>query len=87
MVETAEDLGVLIEVESRQVEEREQVAVADVEEEVVRAGVVPVLEDLGQGELQDALVEVDGAPYVGAQQREVVQAAGAALRSVRGRRR
>ena len=82
MVQAAEHLGVRTEVESGQVEEGEQVAVADVEEEVVGAGVVAVLEDLGQGELQDALVELDGPSYVGADQREVVQAPRAARRPV-----
>src|SRR4051794_24391134 len=82
-MEAAEDLGVLTECEARQVEEREQVAVADVEEEVVGAGVVAVLEDLGERELEDALIEVDRASYVGADEREVVQAARAARRALR----
>ena len=48
-------------------------------------GVVAVLEDLGQRELEDALVELDGPPDVGADQREVVQAPRAAGRPVGGR--
>ena len=68
--------------EPGEVEEGEQVVVADVEEEVVRARVVAVLEDLRQRELQHALVELDGPPDVGAQQREVVQTASRAGRPV-----
>jgi hypothetical protein len=80
VVQPAQHLGVRAEVEAGQVEEREQVAVADVEEEVVGAGVVAVLEDLGQPELQQALVEVDGRADVGADQRDVVQSPRTALR-------
>ena len=52
MVQPAEHLLVRADVEAGEVEERQQVAVADVEEEVVGAGVVAVLEDLRERELQ-----------------------------------
>ena len=55
----AQDLGVRAQVETGEVEEGEQVAVADVEEEVRRALVVAVLEQLGQGEPEQVLVEAD----------------------------
>ena len=57
MVQTAEALGVRVEVETGEVEEHEQVAVADVEEEVGRALVVAVLEELGEREFEQPLVE------------------------------
>jgi hypothetical protein len=44
---------------SQRVEERQQVAVADVEEEVVGAPLVPVLEQIGERNLQHVLVEAD----------------------------
>ena len=76
VVEAAEHLGVGAEVEPGQVEERQRVAVADVEEEVGRAPVVAVLEQLGQRELEQALVEVDRALDVRAEQGDVVHARG-----------
>ena len=57
VVEATEPLGVGAEVEAGEVEEGERVAVADVEEEVGRALVVAILEDLGQRELEEVLVE------------------------------
>ena len=72
----AEHLLVGADVEAGEVEEGQQVAVADVEEEVVAAGVVAVLEDLRQRELEQLLVEAHRALDVGAHQREVVQPAG-----------
>ena len=75
MVEPAEHLGVVAEVEAREVEEGEQVAVADVEEEVRRALVVAVLEELGERELEEILVERDGRLDVAGQQCDVVHAA------------
>ena len=48
MVESTEHLGVLAEVEAGEVEEREQVVVPDVEEEVCGALVLAVLEQLGE---------------------------------------
>ena len=82
MVEAAEHLGVGAEVEARQVKERQQVAVADVEEEVVRPGVIAVLEDVGKRELEEALVELDRPAHIGREERDVVDAAGARGRAV-----
>jgi hypothetical protein len=65
VVEAAEDLGVGAEVEAGEVEEGEQVALAEIEEEVVRARVIPVLEDLGERELEQFLVEAHGGFDVG----------------------
>src|SRR5207253_607999 len=64
------------EVQTREVEERQEVPVAEVEEEVVRALVVAVLEDVGQREPQHVLVEADGALDVRRQDRDMVDAAG-----------
>src|SRR6185369_9484169 len=61
-------------------EERQEVAVPDVEEEMVGPLVVAVLDDLGQRELQYPLVEADRPLHVGAQQGGVMNAAGAARR-------
>ena len=58
-----------------EVEEAEQVPVADVEEEVARAGVVAVLHQLDQREAEQPLVELDGLLHVTADQREVVHPA------------
>jgi len=60
VVQSAEDLLVWPDVQSGEVEEGDQVAVADVEEEVRRPGVVAVLDQLGQRELEQALIEPDG---------------------------
>ena len=72
MVQAAEDFAVVAEVESREVEEGEQVAVADVEEEMGRAGEVTVLEEFGQRKPEHALVEVDRGGDVGTDEGEVV---------------
>jgi hypothetical protein len=56
------------------VEEGQAVAVADVEEEVGRAGQIPILEQLGQREAQGLGVELDGALDVGADKRQVIDA-------------
>jgi V8-like Glu-specific endopeptidase len=74
VVDVAEGLLVRAEIQAREVEERQQVPVAHVEEEVVRPLVVPVPEDLRQRELQDALVELDRLLHVRADQRRVVDA-------------
>ena len=74
MVRPAEHLGIRPKVQTGEVEEGQEVTVADVEEEVVRALVVPILEDLGQRELQHLLVELHGPLDVRAQHGEVVQA-------------
>ena len=79
MVQTAQHLGVVAEVEAREVEESQEVAVADVEEEVRGPLVVAVLEQLGERELEHALVELDGPHDVTRQQRHVVHTAGRRL--------
>ncbi len=83
VVQAAEHLGVRTEVEAGEVEEGEQVLVADVEEEVRRARVVAVLDQLGEREAEEALVEGDGPLDVAADQGGVVQAAGARRRALR----
>ena len=76
MVQTAQHLRVRTEVETGQIEERERVAIADVEEEVRRAAVVAVLEHLGQRELEQLLVELDRPLDVVAQQGDVMHTPG-----------
>ena len=70
-MQPAEDLGVRAQVEA-EVEEREQVAVADVEEEVRGPRVVAVLDQLGQREPEQVLVEADRALHVAADEGGVV---------------
>ena len=82
MVVAAEHLLVRAEVEPRQVEVGQRVAVADVEEEVRRAFVVAVLEHLDQRESEDTLEELHGALDVAADQRDVMHTAGGAGRAV-----
>ena len=65
-----------------EVEEAEQVVVADVEEEVAGARVVPVLHQLDQREAEELLVEPDRLLDVRADQRQVVHAADGAGRAV-----
>ena len=79
MVQAAEHLRVRTEVEAGQVEERERVPVADVEEEVRRAAVVAVLEQHRQRELEQVLVEADRPLDVGADQGDVVHPPGGRL--------
>ena len=74
-------------VQAGEVEEGQQVAVADVEEEVRGAGVVAVLDQLGQREAEHVLVEADRPLDVAADQRGVVQAAGGRRRPLAGGRR
>ncbi len=74
VVQATEDLGVRADVQAGEVEERQQVAVPHVEEEVAGPLVVPVLDDLGEREPQDALVEPDRPLNVGADQRRVMDA-------------
>ena len=83
VVVAAEHLAVRPEVEAGEVEEGEGVAVADVEEEVRRPGVVAVLEHLDEREAEQARVELDGAFDVATDQRNVVDAASSARRSLR----
>ena len=75
MVESAEHFGVGPEVQPGQVEERNGVAVAEVEEEVGGSAVVAVLEHVGQRKLEDTLVELDSALHVAADQGHVMDAA------------
>jgi hypothetical protein len=74
VVMTTEHLGVLLQTQAGEVEEREGVAVADVEEEMGRTDVVAVLEQLGQRELEQALVEVDRALHIRGDQGLVMHA-------------
>src|SRR5690349_24472319 len=67
---------------SGKVEEAEQVAVADVEEEVAGSGVVAVLHQLDQREADQFLVEADGLLDVSADQRRMVEAASGRRRPV-----
>src|SRR3954454_18643813 len=76
VVQPAEHLGVGADVQAGEVEEGQQIAVADVEEEVRGAGVVAVLDQLGQREAQHVLVEADCPLDVATDQRGVVQTAG-----------
>jgi hypothetical protein len=71
----AEHLRVVAEVERREVEEGEEIAVADVEEEVRRALVVAVFEQLGERELEQILIERDGLLDVAGEERDVVHTA------------
>src|SRR3954454_13823357 len=76
VVQAAEHLGVGAAVQAGEVEEGDEVAVADVEEEVRGARVVAVLDQLGQREAEHVLVEAHGRLDVAADQRGVVQTAG-----------
>src|ERR1700740_173118 len=59
----------------REVKEAEQVVIADVEEEVVRARVVAVLHQFDQREAQELLVELDRLLGIFTDQREVMHTA------------
>src|SRR5205823_10575377 len=74
-MQTTEHLGVLPEVETREVEEGEQVPMAHVEEEVCRALVVAVLEQLRERELEQVLIEGDRRLDVAREEGEVVETA------------
>ena len=63
---------------------REKVAVADVEEEVRRPAVVAVLEQLGQRELENALVERDRLLDVARDERKMMETARRRRRAVSG---
>ena len=76
VVQAAEHLGVRAAVEAGEVEERQQVAVADVEEEVRRPRVVAVVDHLGERELEQLAVEARRPLDVTAHQRGVVEPAG-----------
>src|SRR4051795_1275071 len=85
VVQAAEHLGVGADVQAGEVEEGDEVAVADVEEEVRGARVVAVLDQLGQREAEHVLVEAHGRLDVAADQRGVVQAASGGRRALAGR--
>src|SRR5215469_5059479 len=70
---------------AREVEEPQQVVIADVEEEVIRPGVVPVLYQLDQRETEELLVEPDGLLGVFADKGQVVHSAHGADRALRQR--
>jgi hypothetical protein len=84
VVQAAQHFRVRAHVQPGEVEEGQQVAVADVEEKVRGPLVVPVLDHLGQRELQDALVKADRPFHVRADQGGVVDAPGAADRPLPG---
>ena len=69
----SEHLGVRAEVESGKVEEGEEVAVADIEEEVGAARVVTVLEEFRQREFEQVLVERDRLLDIGGEQGSTTQ--------------
>ena len=85
MLDAAETLGCLLQPQPGEVEEAEQRVVAEVEEEVRRARVVAVLDQLDEREAQQPLVERDRLLDVAADQRGVVDPAAGRRRSV-GRR-
>src|SRR5690349_8486046 len=78
-------LDTLLQAEAREVEEAEQGLVAEVEEEVRRARVVPVLHQLDEREAEQALVELDRPLDVAADQRGVVDPPPGRRRALRGR--
>jgi hypothetical protein len=73
MVQTTENLCVRTQVEAWEVEERQQVAVTDIKEEMVGTLVVAILKDLRERELEHVLVEADGAFNVSTEHRDMVQ--------------
>src|SRR5713226_9254121 len=74
-MQTTEHLGVLREIETREIEEGEQISMADVEEEVCRALVVAVLEQLRERELEQVLIEGDRRLDVAREERDVMDTA------------
>jgi hypothetical protein len=73
-MQAAKYLGVGPKVEARQIEEREAVPITDIEEEMRRALIVPVLEHIGKRETKKVLVEPDGALDIGDKQRHMMHA-------------
>src|SRR5262245_64876124 len=67
---------------TREVEEAEQITVADVEEEVRRALVVTVLDEIDQREAQHVLIEADGLFDVAADQGHVMESPSRRRRSL-----
>src|SRR3954463_16611993 len=74
VLDPADRLDAGLEPETGEVEEPEQGLVAEVEEEVRRARVVAVLDQLHEREPQQSLVELDGLLDVGADQCGMVDA-------------
>src|SRR5215831_7587847 len=60
--------------QAREIEERQKVVVANVEEQVRRALVVPIFHQLDQREAEELLIELDRLLDVAADQRHVVDA-------------
>src|SRR3954453_14368205 len=85
VVQATEHLGGRADVQAREVEERDQVAVADVEEEMRGPRIVAVLDQLGQRESQHVLVEAHGPLDVTADERGVVQTPRGGRRALTGR--
>src|SRR5215218_7832742 len=85
VLDPADGLGERRVVVAGEVEEAEQVAVADVEEEVAGAGIVAVLDQLDQREPQELLVEADRLLDVAADQSDVVDSGGGGGCPVGGR--
>src|SRR5215211_3324710 len=85
VLHTADGLDARLEAEPWEVEEPQQRAVPEVEEEVRRARVVPVLDKLDEREAEQILVEPDRLLDVGADQRRVVDAPAGGRRPVRRR--
>jgi hypothetical protein len=75
-MEAAEDFGVLPQIQAREIEEGQQIAVAHIEEEVRRTPVVAILEQLSERELEHVLIERDGPLDVTRQKGKVVQTPG-----------
>src|SRR5258705_9261526 len=76
MMQSAEDLPVRADIEAGKIEERQQVCVANVEEEMRGARIVAVFNEFGQWEFQQLLIKAHGALDVAAHQRGVVQSPG-----------
>src|ERR1700727_2386128 len=73
VMEPPEHFTVCPEIKTGKVEVGQVVAVADVEEEMGGAAVVPVLEQFDQGELEEVLVELHRPLAIAAQHGKVVQ--------------
>ena len=71
-----------LEAEAGEVEEAQQRGVAQIEEEVRRARVVPVLDQLDQRKTQQTLVELDRGGWIGADQGGMVDASTVRRRSL-----
>jgi hypothetical protein len=76
VMESPEHFTVGPEIKTGEVEVGQVVAVADVEEEMGGAAVVPILEEFDQGKLEEILVEPNGPFDIAAEHREVMQASG-----------